>query len=490
MISLETFILFPLLIPLLASIFSFTPLGREQSTRALLFILQIVASTTLLFKTIDKGILSTSIGGWLAPYGIVLIADPFAALLLSVSSLVFFACLWDFKTEDIFSTPLFFLLQSGISLSFVTGDMFNLFVAFELTLMASYALISLHGKKSKLNNLFSYLLVNIVASFLYLTSIALFYGYTGTLNFAALSVYFQEHSGAIALLPLLLILLVMLIKAGVFPFYFWLPDTYPLLPSRLAALFGGIVSKVGMYVIFRLWLSILPHSIPWLSNTFLILSVCTMLFGVLGAVSQNSIKAILCYHVLSQVGYILSAVTLSSFLSVTAGIFFIFHNMVVKSSLLLIGGLAKEHSGSNNLKKMGGLWHSRPLLGTLFLLQALALAGLPPFSGFWAKYILFTEGTTLGAYLVVTLGFITSFLTLFSMIKIWRGAFQGNEKHPTSDTSRSAYFSPLLLTVIALAIGIMPQHSINLSQLSAKSLLNKEAYIHAGLNVGSKGESI
>ncbi len=486
----NSLLVLPLLIALFASCISFTTLGRSQSARVLLLALQFFATVALLWKTLHEGVLSTSIGDWLAPYGIVLVADPFAALLLATSSLVFFCCLWDFKTEDAFTTPLLFLLQAGINLSFVTGDLFNLFVAFELMLMASYALIALHGSKNRLDNLFSYLLVNVLASFLYLISIALFYGYTGTLNFAALSLQFQENSSGVALLPLFVILLVMSIKSGIFPFYFWLPDTYPLLPARLAALFGGIVSKVGMYAIFRLWLTIVPHPPLWLSNIFLILAACTMFFGVLGAVSQNSIKAILCYHVLSQVGYILFALTLSTSLAITAGVFFIIHNMVVKSSLLLIGGIAREYSGSDNLKKIGGLWHSRPLLGTLFLLQALALAGLPPFSGFWAKYILFAEGITLKAYTAVTIGLITSFLTLYSMIKIWGGAFQGKETHPSSDVKFSAYCGPILLSFTALSMGIMAQYSITLSQTASKTLLDRDAYITAGLGVGSKGEKI
>ncbi|MBN4066686.1 hypothetical protein JYU14_01215 [Simkania negevensis] len=488
--SADTLLVLPFLMALFGSIVSFTSLGRAKWVRALLLILQIFSTFALLWKTLHDGVISTSIGDWLAPYGIVLIADPFAALLLATTSVVFFCCLWDFGTENTFSTPLLFLLQAGINLSFVTGDLFNLFVAFELMLIASYALIVIHGTKNKLDNLFSYLLVNVIASFLYLIAIALFYGYTGTLNLAALALFFQEHSGGVALLPVLGILLVMLIKSGVFPFYFWLPDAYPLLPARLAALFGGTLSKVGMYVIFRLWLTVYPHPESWLSNGLLVLAALTMFLGVMGAVSQSSVKAILCYHVLSQVGYILFAMTLSVSLAVTAGIFFIVHNMVVKSSLLLIGGIAKEHCGSGYLKKMGGLWQSNPLLGSLFLLQALALAGLPPFSGFWAKYLLFFEGVALKAYVTVAVGLVTSFLTLFSMIKIWGGAFQGKGKYPSASVKKSAYYGPIILTLITLSMGILAQYSVGLSQIAANTLLDRDAYIAAGLNVGSKGEKV
>ena len=356
--------------------------------------------------------------------------------------------------------------------------------------MASYALIAVHGTKGKLDNLFSYLLVNVVASFLYLIAIALFYGYTGTLNFAALAQFYQGNSDSVALLPMLGILLVMFIKSGVFIFYFWLPDTYPLLPARLAALFGGTLSKVGIYAIFRLWLTVSPQPEPWLSNSFLVLAALTMFFGVMGAVSQNSVKAILCYHVLSQVGYILFAMNLSTSLAVTAGIFFIVHNMVVKSSLLLIGGIARVNCGSDYLKKMGALWHSNPLLGILFLLQALSLAGLPPFSGFWAKYLLFFEGLILKAYATVAIGLITSFFTLFSMIKIWGGAFQGKEERPLASVKKTAYYGPIILTLVALSMGIMAQYSVGLLQTTANSLLDIDAYITEGLNVGAKGEKI
>lgn len=488
--SASTLLILPFLIALFASTISFTSLGRTKSVRAMLLMLSVFSALALLWKSLSDGIISTSVGDWLAPYGIVLIVDPFAALLLVTASVVFFCCLWDFETENTFSMPLLFLLQAGINLSFITGDLFNLFVAFELMLMSSYALIAIHGRTSRSDNLFSYLLVNVFASFLYLIAIALFYGYTGSLNFAALALLFQEHSGGVALLPILGIFLVMFIKSGVFPFYFWLPDTYPLLPARLAALFAGTLSKVGIYAIFRIWLTVYSHPEPWLINGFLVLAALTMLFGVMGAVSQGSFKAILCYHVLSQVGYILFAMTLSTSLAVTAGILFILHNMVVKSSLLLIGGIAREYCGSDYLKKMGALWHSRPLLGSLFLIQSLSLAGLPPFSGFWAKYMLFHEGLTLGAYAAVTVGLITSFLTLFSMIKIWGGAFQGKAERPLSSVQKTAYYGPIILTLIALSMGLMAQYSVALSQIAANTLLDRDAYITAGLKVGAKGEKL
>lgn len=488
MISSPILVALPFLIALVASVATFFLPAKRLFARAFLF-LHFASSLALTITVIDSGPLATAAGGWVAPFGIVLIADTFAALLLSVSSFIFICCLIEVeKNKSSTYWPLLFLLEAGVSLSFITGDLFNLFVAFELMLMSSYAILTTQGSKVHLNNAYSYLAMNITASFIYLIAIALFYSFTGELNFAALSEHLSKTESPLKWVPIATMLVVVAVKAGIFPLYFWLPDAYPILPSNLAGLFSGILSKVGIYVLFRLFLTVFPQD-PILNHTLTVFACATMFFGVMGAVSRSSIPGILSYHTLSQVGYIALALSLSTPLAIAAGIFFMVHNMVVKSSLFLIGGIADRYCGSPHLKFMGGIWVTAPFLGILFIIQSFSLSALPPFSGFWGKYLLFFEGMTLGAYTAISIALGTSFFTLYSMIKIWNAAFIGNEKGKLDLSSRQGYVGVLLLTVFALGMGLMPQPTYSLTKLATEQLLDREQYISTAMATGYKGRA-
>lgn len=480
----------PLLIPLFGAVVTFFFFKQGKVLTFFTLAAHLIACTFLAFRVFQERIIVTAVGDWLAPYGIVLIADPFAAVMLVLSSLIFFCCL-SFTQEHSFRgfKPLVFMLQAGVSLSFISGDFFNLFVAFEIILIASYAILAFTVDEKYLGNVYGYLLMNVTASFLYLVAVAIFYGYTGNLNFGALAEQFYHSSENLPILPLTAIGIVLLIKSGVFPLYFWLPDTYPLLPSHLAALFGGVLSKVGVYVIFRLFLTVFAFSHVWIDWTLMSLACLTMFFGVVGAISKNSIKGIISYHILSQVGYMLYVLTLLTPLAITAGIFFIIHNMVVKTSLFLIGGIAEIKCQSQTLGKMGGVWSGAPFLGVLFLLQAFSLAGIPPLSGFWGKYLILFEGVAKASYFGVCVALVTSFLTLFSMIKIWNGAFIGGGCLRNEKVAKANYFGPVLLTFVALMIGLFAEQFFNISTFAAEKLIDNTEYISRSMESGKKGRN-
>lgn len=486
MIADSSLIPLPFLLAILAAIVTYFIPGQRIIARCFL-LLHNICSIALAYTVCTKGPIATAAGAWLAPYGIVLVVDAFAALMLALSSIIFTCCLMEVEAKRApFYWPLLFLLQAGISLSFTTGDLFNLFVAFELMLMSSYAILTTQGAPSRLNNAYSYLAMNVTASFIYLIAIALFYSYTGELNFASLAQHLNASESTIKWIPMLVLLLVMAVKGGLFPLYFWLPDAYPILPSRLAGLFSGILSKVGIYVFYRLLVTVFPQN-ETLNFVLTILACLTMFFGVLGAVSRVSIPGILSYHTLSQVGYIVLALSLATPLAIAAGIFFILHNMVVKCSLFLIGGVADRYCGSSRLALMGGLWASVPFLGILFLLQAFSLAGLPPFSGFWGKYLLFFEGLALEAYAAIAIAVITSFFTLLSMVKIWNTAFIGPPKEYAAPSSLTGIWGAIVLTLIALCMGLFPQQTFSLSNLATEQLMDRDQYITVSLAAGHKG---
>ena len=489
MIGTTSLLIFPFIISLFGAISSLFLPKVMRIAAPFFFFIHLILSFFLAKLVFDGGAVAMSAGSWLAPYGIVLVADPFAALMLFLSSLIFFCCLVVPSDTDKFSfMPLTFLLQAGVTLSFISGDLFNLFVAFELMLTASYGILTCEGDGKRLGNIYSYLSMNIVASLLFLVAIAIFYGSCGSLNLAALSGHFNESTSLLTILPIIAIGLVVVIKGGIFPLYFWLPDSYPILPSHLAALFAGTLSKVGIYVLFRLAfvLSIFTH--PSLIIALFIMGSLTMFFGVVGAVSKSSVKEILSYHILSQVGYMIFALALGTPLAVAAAIFFIMHNMLVKSSLFLLGGIAQRRCQTDYLPRMGGLWYTTPFLGLLFSLQALSLAGLPPLSGFWGKYLILFEGMSLESYFAVFIALITSFLTLFSMVKIWNQAFFGEQQGAHVSVNKSAYIGSCILTVFSLLIGVMVNQSFGLTYHAAEKLVDNREYIAVSLASGSKGE--
>lgn len=481
-------LILPFAFPLFAAVFTFfVKISLLLMTRLLLFV-ELVLSFALFFSVLHSGPFALSIGSWAAPYGIVLVCDLFAALMLLAANLIFFCGLFSYKpSRSLLIYPVLFLLQTGVNLSFLTGDFFNLFVAFEIMLTASYAIITMEAERKRMDRVYSYLSMNITASFLYLISVAVCYGYTGNLNFASLSLFFQQNDTPLAWIFFFSILMVLMIKSGIFPLYFWLADSYPVLPNRLGAVFGGILSKVGVYAFYRLILTVFSVESVWSSGLILLLACLTMFFGVLGAVSRDSVRGILSYHILSQVGYMIFALSLRTPFAIAAGIFFTLHNMLVKSSLFLIGGITQQRCGSGLLHRMGGLWALNPFLGILFLIQALSLAGIPPLSGFWGKYVLIVEGIATEHYIAVGIAVITSFFTLFSMMKIWNSVFIGEQKDPAFPVARSLYVGPCILAFVSISLGVFAGQVFSVVLPAAQQLLDPTEYISISLAAGTKG---
>ena len=221
----------------------------------------------------------------------------------------------------------------------------------------------------------------------------------------------------------LLLLFVFGMKAGLFPLFYWLPNSYPILPNPLAALYAGMLTKVGVYVLLRIFGQVLPPEMPLLHTIMAWLAAATMILGVLGAVSRNFIRSILSFHILSQIGYMVLAIGLFTPYAIAAAIFYVMHHIIVKSTLFMVGGTVSALNHTDDLGKTGRLWLLTPVLGVVFLFQALSLAGLPPLSGFWGKYMIIVEGIRQSEWVLVACALIAGILTLFSMLKIWNGAF-------------------------------------------------------------------
>lgn len=441
------------------------------------------------------GPLVLRVGGWMTPYGIVLVVDTLAAIMLSLSSFTALSCaLYGFaetsaKEEHPLRLPLLLFLLSGINLSFVTGDLFNLFVAFEVMLLSSYALLTLESGANESRRALPYLTLNLVGSAVFLATCGFAYSLFGTLNFAEIIGRADLLVGDVRLTVLaILLLLVFGLKAGVFPLYYWLPISYPLLPAPMAAFYAGMLTKVGVYVLLRVFGTVMPPQLESVHTLIGWTAGLTMVIGVLGAVAQGRVQTILSFHIVSQIGFMVLAIGLYSPFAFTAAIFYIIHHIIVKAALFLVGGVVIRANGSDDLSRTGGLWRAAPWLGVVFVIQAMSLAGLPPLSGFWGKFMIIQEGLTQGEWVLIGLSLVASVLTLMSMLKIWLGAFwRGEPAQPLNYDWRAKRMTAVGLGMVAvsLVIGFGAESVVKVARHAAIETLNRPGYVNAVMSANS-----
>ncbi len=484
----------PILIPFLVGvilIFFYKSLGIQKVLSAITSFVLLIISFYLAYVVYVDGIQIIELGNWEAPFGIVFVADMFATLMVILSSIVGLVCLFfafqtlNEKRQKYYFYPFYFFLITGVNGAFLTGDIFNLFVFFEVMLIASYILIVNGGTKYQLRESFKYVAINIFSSILFIAAVAYLYSALGTLNMADIADKVNQV-GQVGVLNVIAIvfLVVFAIKGALFPLYFWLPNSYYGPPAAIAALFGGLLTKVGIYAIIRTFTLIFPHNPDFTHNIILALAGLTMFFGVLGAVSQFDFKRILSYHIISQVGYMVMGLGIFTPLAIAGAIYYIAHHIIVKAALFLFAGATQKITGTTDLHKMGGLLKTHPWLGWLFLVAAISLAGIPPLSGFFSKFALILAGMEEGRYIIVTVSLIVGLLTLFSMMKIFIYAFWREQAHTEEQAKVSVKdllipISPLIVLTIVLGLGAEPIFSYSVEV--AEQLLDPSVYINAVL---------
>jgi len=481
----------PILLPLLGAALSIGA-GRSRHAQRIIGVTTLAAVATasivLLVRVDRDGIQSLQAGGWRAPIGITLVADGLASIMLVVAMLMLLAVLVyaigqpGAEDDHVGFHPVYLVLASGVAAAFLTGDLFNLFVAFEITLMASYVLITLGGRPEQVRSGMTYVVISLVASMLFLLALAFIYTATGTLNLADLS-------GKIAVLPsglrsglAVLLIVVFGIKSAIFPLFFWLPDSYPTAPSPVTAVFAGLLTKVGVYALIRSQTLLFPADTQP-GNLLLIVAGLTMAIGVLGAITQNDVKRILSFHIVSQIGYMVMGLGLFTLAGLAGAVLYIIHHIVVKTTLFLVAGLVELRAGTSDLGKLSGVARLEPLLGVLFILPALSLAGIPPFSGFVAKLALVDAGIGAGAYAIVAVSLAVSLLTLYSMTKIWANAFWGARRPDPAGRTLTAprralmVWSTAALVALSLGISVASGPLYDLSERAAADLVDPTNYI-------------
>ena len=485
-------VLWPVLIPLLTAIvliFNYKRVHTQKIISSVSAVLGLGLAIYLLSRALSGEILTFFASNWVPPFGIGMVIDIFSAIMLLLSAIVSSACLFfAFKTVDQNREKTFFyiiwqLLIVGINGSFITGDIFNLYVFFEIMLLSSYVLLALGSEKGQLRETFKYTVINILSSAFFLVGLALLYGMVGTLNMAdiAQKVAQVENQGLITLIAVIF-MVVFGIKGALFPLYFWLPHSYAEPPAAVSALFSGLLTKVGVYAMVRVFTLIFINDVSFTHMIILIMGAGTMFFGVLGAIWQVDFKRILSFHVISQVGYMVMGLGLYTVLSITGTIYYIVHHIIVKSSLFLLSGVTEEITGTTKLKKMGGLLHNYPWLGWTFFISGLALAGIPPLSGFFAKFVLILSAAELDNYWIIAIAILVGFLTLFSMMKIFIAVYWGEEK-PVRKREGFNYkkLLPPCLVLVSLSVimGLIAPVMIKYAAMAANQLMNPEIYIDA-----------
>jgi len=377
--------------------------------------------------------------------------------------------------------------------AFVAGDLFNLYVWFEVLLTASFILLALGGEAQQLEGSIKHVALNLLSSALFLAGVGILYGMAGTLNMAQLAVVVQEggHGGLVTMVSVMF-LMGFGIKAGMFPLFFWLPASYPTPPAAVSAIFSGLLTKVGVYALIRMFTLVFCNDTAFTHGLLLLGAGLTMLSGVLGAASQHEIRRILSFHIVSQIGYMVMGLGLFTTLALTGTIFYLIHHIIVKTNLFLVAGAIKRLKGSYDLNQLGGLYKERPGLAILFMIPAMSLAGVPPLSGFFAKLVLIIAGVQAEAWLIVTVALAVSLLTLFSMTKIWAAVFwkaAPADAPPCEEPMAPAVWRRFLMPMTALAIltvciGICAGPVFELAQDAAAQLMDPSGYIHAVLGGG------
>lgn len=494
----------PIIIPLLGALAALV--GRrslvwQKAVGMLSAFLMVGVSVWMVVKVADgRAPLVLHTGGWAAPYGITLVVDMLAAAMLLLSAIVaavvaVYACgdLDDDRFRFGF-IPLTLIMMMGVNGAFVAGDVFNLYVWFEVLLSASFVLLALGGERKQMEGSVKYVTLNLISSALFLAGIGILYGMAGTLNMAQLAQVVSEGgSGGSATLSAALFLAGFGIKAGIFPLYFWLPASYPAPPASVSAIFSGLLTKVGVYALIRVFTLIFVEDVAFTHGLLLGLAALTMVTGVFGAASQFEIRAILSFHIISQIGYMIMGLALFTQLALAGTIFYVIHNMVAKTNLFLVGGAIQHLKGSTHLKKIGGLYKEYPFLSILFLISAMSLAGIPPLSGFFAKFILIVAALRAEQWLMCGVGLFVGLLTLYSMTKIWANGFWAEQPEevpvvePVSSAKRFALIFPIaVLAIITICMGLGAMFVFEFSDRAAVQLLDRTFYIEHVLGGGMK----
>ena len=490
---MNNLVVLPMALPILVGaglIFLKRQVLLQRSIVFVFLLINTIINVILLYQIQVDGIQTLHFGGWKPPYGISFVADTFAMLLVVTSTIITLICLIfaagsiHKKRESFYFYPFVLFLLGGVNGSFLTGDLFNLFVTFEVMLLASYALITLGGTNAQLKASFKYIAINVVSSSFFLIAIAYLYGLTGTLNLADLS----EKIADIGQTPLLTVvslifLLVFSIKSGLL-LYQWLPSSYSTPPPAIAALFGALLTKVGVYALFRIF-SLLFYHEPQTTHLIIgIMAGITIIGGCIGAIAYNNIRQIVTYNVIISIGFILIGLAVMTSTAYEGAIYYLIHDMLMKALLFLLAGAMIRVAKADRLDEISGLIRNYPYLGWFFFITTLSLAGIPPLSGFLGKVLIGEAAFAEGNYWLIGIGLFSSLIVLYSLLRVFMNCFWGETliAEEEQQPMKKAYIVPgTILVLLTFILGIGAESIAPLIQDAAGTLADPSIYIQAVL---------
>lgn len=494
-------------LPVFGAALAFLLLRQQRAQRTVtisVLTLTLALEVLLLVSVWDGGTSAVTIGGWAPPFGITMVVDQFSSLMLVISTTVSLAVLVYATAQGVADGdkdgpisvfhPSYMILVAGVSNAFLAGDLFNLYVGFEILLTASYVLLTLGGTGPRIRAGVTYVVVSVVSSLLFLIAIAMVYAATGTVNMADLAGKLGQLDPGTQLLLHSMLLVGFGIKAAVFPLSLWLPDSYPTAPAPVTAVFAGLLTKVGVYAIVRTETLLFPGDA--LNAPLMVVAFATMVVGILGALAQTDIKRLLSFTLVSHIGYMVFGVGLGSVLGLAAAVFYVVHHITVQTALFLVAGLVERRGGSSSIDRLGGIAKLSPVLALLYFLPAMNLSGIPPLSGFLGKLGLLQAGVQLGTPLVLVLvgtGVVVSLLTLLAMARVWSRVFW--RRAEDAESPAPALLQPAAvnalpasmigatagLVVVGLALTLFAGPLYRLSAQAAGEMLDRSPYISAVL---------
>lgn len=491
---MSNMIVLPMIVPIITAIFlvflrEYIVLQRVVSFVTMLFV---TAVSFVILQTVQtEGIIKIDFSGWAPPFGILFVADSFSVLLVLTASIVTAICLlYAFSTigsrhERMFFYPFVMFLVAGVNGSFLTGDIFNLFVCFEVMLLASYVLVALGGERVQLLESLKYVLINVVASWMFLVALAYLYGTVKTLNMAHIAQRVAE-AGQDPLLTVvsILFLIVFALKAGLLLF-FWLPGSYSVPPTVVQALFAALLTKVGIYALFRTFTLMFPLN-PEVTHTIIgVMAGATLILGSMGALAGKDIRTIASYNVIIGVGFILIGLAAGTEVGYAGAVYYLIHDMIAKALLFLLIGTMVYLTGEIVVKNMNGLIRMYPLFGWIFFLTLCALAGFPPLSGFLGKVLIGQGAIEGGTYILLGLGFASSIIVLYSLSRIFLASFFGEtsiSEEQQRPIPRGVMASFLVLALCMIGLGVGAEGLAVYVEDAAYTLANPSVYIDAILN--------
>ncbi len=499
---ITNFILAPILAHMVTAIlllFFWRNIASQRIISIIGNLVALILCFRLFFATQEYGYLIVQVGSWEAPFGIIFVSDSLSAIMVVLTAIVSMAV-------GVYSTValnpsrikygyfvIFHFLVMGLLGSFLTGDIFNLYVWFEVVIISSFVLLTLGGKKMQMEGAIKYVAMNMLASIIFLTAIGILYGITGTLNMADLAVKIKgiQNLGLISVTALLFFA-GFGIKSAVFPLYFWLPSSYHTPPSAIAAIFGGLLTKMGIYAMLRTFTLIFQPD-DFMKNVFIVIAILTMITGALGAINKRSIRRLISYLIVCHIGYLIAGIGLYTEVAIMGVIFYLMHDVLVKSNLLMITGIIQKIRETIDMTRLGGLYKDYPKLSIVIAIVMFSLIGIPPLSGFWPKIQFFGESLRSEHYVLLATFIFSSFVTLYVMAKMWSEVFWKESPKPlTEEIDRFAQLSFLrktaliapvtALSFVSLYLGLNAGYFYEIANKTAVELMNPQLYIEAVLN--------